>query len=117
MLRMIALWFRIFGKRLIIGLLLASVVIAFAQTLPLDAAFWLGSETLMYVDVVLGVTLATTLVQLRPAIARLRLAVTRFVRRVRRRTRRIGGAEKARRPGDADDDRPWLPAMRSLAAC
>lgn len=89
-----------YGKRLVIGLVLAALVIAFAQTLPYDLAIWLGGETLLYVDVVLGVAAAATLVRAGPVVAQVRAGAASLMRRARRRARRIATALRAKRPTD-----------------
>lgn len=104
---MFAHFLGVYGKRLIAGLILAALVIAFSYTLPYDLAFWLGGETLLYIDVVLGVTAAAMMVRAGPIVAQLKAGAILLLKRAGRRARRIAVTAKLKAPAD-DDHRAWF---------
>lgn len=112
---MIAHFLGVYGKHLIVGLILAALVIAFSYTLPYDLAFWLGGETLLYMDVVLGVAAAAMMVRTGPVVAQLRTSAAFLLRRAGRQARRIAIAAKMIPPADATSGRS-APPVRSARA-
>lgn len=114
MVRILAHFLGVYGKRVIAGLVLAALVIAFSYSLPYDLAFWLGGETLFYIDVVAGVAAAAIMVRAGPAVVQLKANAIQLLKRAGRQARRVAIAKKIMTPTD-EGHRAWLPD-RSLVA-
>ncbi len=96
---------RIWSGKVVMALLLALFVFAFAQTLPIDFALLAAVDMAVYVDALVGVYVVAQVTKLRPMFAYLGLQLSalagRFGKRARRvRTRLINSLKK---PANDDD--------------
>ena len=96
---------RMWSGKVVMALLVALFVFAFAQTLPIDFALLVAVDMALYVDALVGVYVIAQMTRLRPMIAYLGLQASalagRFRKRARRvRTRLINGLKK---PANDDD--------------
>jgi uncharacterized membrane protein len=90
-------------------MILALLVYGFVQTLPIDIAFLLAGDTLLYFEVVSAVWLAAQVTRVKLLLLYFRVIVAAPLRRHWRRARRAVRTARRRllRPRNSDDDGGW----------
>ncbi|MEO7411051.1 MAG: hypothetical protein ABIU10_07005 [Sphingomicrobium sp.] len=102
---------KVWSGRVVMALMVALFVYAFAQTLPIDFALLVAVDMAVYVDALVGVYVIAQVTKLRPMIAYLRLRASAFRGRLNKRARRIRTHVIDGHKSPANDDDPaWAMA-------
>ena len=92
--------------RIVMALLVAVFVFAFAQTLPIDFALLVAVDMALYVDALVGVYVIASVSKLRVAATYYRSLALDQIRRFGKRAKRVAGSVVTNLKQPANDDDP-----------